>query len=114
MTLDGYTQVDVTPWEDATDGKAVACDRTSGSCTATTKFEGKAGTYTVDVRYFDLNDGVATFELSVNGKDRSVGSQRHTADEANQWLVLDASAHHRHCANARRHDSNHRHSKWRR
>ena len=68
MTLDGYTPIDVTPWEDATDGKAVACERTSGSCTATWKFVGKPGAYTIDVRYFDQNDGVASFELSVNGK----------------------------------------------
>jgi alpha-glucuronidase len=69
MTLDGYTPVDVTPWEDATDGKAIECDRTSGSCTASWKFDDKPGTYTIDVRYFDQNDGVASFELSVNGKN---------------------------------------------
>ncbi len=115
MTLDGYTQVDVTPWEDATDGKAVACDRTSGSCTATTKFEGKAGTYTVDVRYFDQNDGVATFELSVNGKkidlweasDTLPTKQINGSSSTRQRITAVA-------LNARRHDSNHRHSKWRR
>ena len=115
MTLDGYTQVDVTPWEDATDGKAVACDRTSGSCTATTKFEGKAGTYTVDVRYFDLNDGVATFELSVNGKKIDLWE---ASDTLPTKQINGSSSTRRRITGvaliARRHDSNHRHSKWRR
>jgi alpha-glucuronidase len=68
MSLNGYTEVDVSPWEDATDGKAVACDRSSGACTASWKFDDKAGTYKIDVRYFDQNDGVASFDLAVNGK----------------------------------------------
>jgi alpha-glucuronidase len=68
MSLDGYTAVDVTPWEDATDGKAVACERTAGTCTATWKFEGARGIYAIEVRYFDQNDGVASFTLNVNGK----------------------------------------------
>jgi alpha-glucuronidase len=68
MSLDGYTAVDVTPWEDATDGKAVACERTAGTCTATWKFEGARGIYAIKVRYFDQNDGVASFTLNVNGK----------------------------------------------
>ncbi len=68
MTLDGYTPVNVTPWEDATDGKAVACERATGACTAEWKFNGTRGIYAVDVRYFDQNDGVANFTMKLNGK----------------------------------------------
>ncbi len=68
MALEGYKEIDVTPWEDATNGKAVACETAGSTCAATWKFDGKPGTYTVDVRYFDQNDGVASFEFTVNGK----------------------------------------------
>jgi len=68
MSLDGYTPVNVTPWEDATDGKAVECNRTAGACTAAWKFNGARGTYTINVRYFDQNDGVANFAMKLNGK----------------------------------------------
>ncbi|MDI3253409.1 MAG: alpha-glucuronidase family glycosyl hydrolase [Bacillota bacterium] len=67
MQLDGYTPVNVTPWETASGGKAVACNRTSG-CSASFQFQGSAGRYALAAQYFDLNTGVAHFRLYLNGK----------------------------------------------
>jgi alpha-glucuronidase len=67
MTLRGYRAIDVRPWEDASRGKAVSCDGPK-VCTATTQFTGSAGTYTIEVRYFDPKSGVSKFEIDVNGK----------------------------------------------
>ncbi len=67
MTLEGYEIIDIRPWEDASRGRAVTCAGPA-ACTATTRFTGSAGTYAIDVRYFDARDGVSKFSLSVNGK----------------------------------------------
>ncbi|HEX3437085.1 MAG TPA: alpha-glucuronidase family glycosyl hydrolase, partial [Pseudacidobacterium sp.] len=66
MQLDGYVPVDVTPWETASGGKAVACERASG-CSASFHFDGKQGEYDLAIQYFDQNTtGVAHFRLFVN------------------------------------------------
>jgi alpha-glucuronidase len=67
MQADGYTPVEVTPWETASGGKAVVCNRSS-TCTLTAKLGRPDGTYTVSVRYFDLRTGKAQYELLLNGK----------------------------------------------
>jgi alpha-glucuronidase len=67
MQADGYTVVDVSPWETASGGKAVVCNR-PGGCTLTAKPGRPAGTYSVSVRYFDLRTGNAQYELLINGK----------------------------------------------
>jgi alpha-glucuronidase len=67
MQADGYTTVDVTPWETGSGGKAVVCNRPA-PCTLTTKLGRPAGTYTIGVRYFDLRTGAAQYELLLNGK----------------------------------------------
>jgi alpha-glucuronidase len=67
MQTDGYSTVDVTPWETASGGKAVVCNR-SGTCTLSTKLNRPAGSYSIAVRYFDLRAGAAQYELLLNGK----------------------------------------------
>jgi alpha-glucuronidase len=67
MQADGYTPVDVTPWETASGGKAVVCNR-AAACTLTTKPGRPQGAYSIGVRYFDLRTGVSQFELLLNGK----------------------------------------------
>jgi alpha-glucuronidase len=67
MQADGYTTVDVTPWETASGGKAVVCNR-PGACTLSTKPARPAGTYSIGVRYFDLRTGAAQYDLVLNGK----------------------------------------------
>jgi alpha-glucuronidase len=66
MTADGYTPAEATPWETASNGKAVACNR-SETCTLTTTLNKPAGTYTIAVQYFDLRTGASKFELLLNG-----------------------------------------------
>ncbi len=61
MTLEGYTVREVTPAEDASGGKAVAC--AAPSCTATLRYQGEPGWYTLRVEYFDQNDGVSHYRL---------------------------------------------------
>jgi alpha-glucuronidase len=63
MKLDGYTVRDVTPWEAASGGKAIAC--ADPKCTATLGYDGAAGWYTLSVQYFDQIDGVSHFRLWV-------------------------------------------------
>jgi alpha-glucuronidase len=63
MKLEGYTVRDVTPWEAASGGKAVACP--VAPCTASLRYDGPPGWYTLHVQYFDLNGAVSRFRLSV-------------------------------------------------
>ena len=65
--LTGYKVIDVHPWEDASQGKAVSCDEAS-SCAAEWTFDGKPGDYNIAVQYFDLRDGVAKFTFRLNGQ----------------------------------------------
>jgi alpha-glucuronidase len=77
MSLKGYSVTDVSPWEDASNAKAIVCP--AEKCTASTKFEGKPGWYTLVIQYFDQNNGSSHFEALVNTE--SVGTW--TAD---MWL----------------------------
>jgi len=63
MQLEGYSVVDVAPWEAASAGKAIAC--ASSTCQATLRFDGAPGWYTLRVQYFDQNNGSARFRLLV-------------------------------------------------
>ena len=74
MTLDGYAAQDVTPWETASGGKAIACPR--AACAATYRFTGPAGRYDITVQYFDENDGSSRFVLAIGGRE----TDRWTAD----------------------------------
>ncbi len=68
--LSGYKVIDVTPWEDASGGKAVACDPGSAAegCAAEWTYGGKVGRFDIAVQYFDLQGGVAHFMLDINGR----------------------------------------------
>jgi alpha-glucuronidase len=65
--LEGYKVVDVTPWEDASGGKAIECEASSG-CGATFRYSGAAGVFQVRVRYFDQNNGVSHFRALLRGR----------------------------------------------
>jgi hypothetical protein len=58
----------VTPAEDASGGKVVACPAGTKSCTAATKFEGQPGWYTLHVEYFDQSNGVAHYRVWVGAQ----------------------------------------------
>lgn len=64
MRLEGYEQVDVAPWENASGGKGIECLRPQG-CVASFEFPMKAGWYDLDVQYFDLNNGESTFRVYI-------------------------------------------------
>ncbi len=68
MELHGYVPIDVTPWEAASQGKAVECPLASTSCTATVRFPGTNGVYDVDVRYFDQHNGISKFRVYLGKK----------------------------------------------
>jgi alpha-glucuronidase len=64
--LTGYEIVPVNPWEDASGGKAVSCDK--AVCTAEWTYNGAPGRFDIAVQYFDLQNGVAKFALTINGR----------------------------------------------
>lgn len=66
MRLHGYVPVDVTPWEAASQGKAIQCP--AQRCTAEFPFQGAAGAYELDVEYFDQNNGVSSFRVAIGGR----------------------------------------------
>jgi alpha-glucuronidase len=66
MTLEGYTPRKVTWWETASGGTAVECDR--AECSARLRYDGRPGSYTLRVRYFDYPQGESRFRLSVAGQ----------------------------------------------
>jgi alpha-glucuronidase len=66
MKLDGYSVVDVTPWEAASGGKGISCPK--AKCSASFRYEGDSGWYRINVEYFDQNDGVAHYRVLVAGQ----------------------------------------------
>ena len=89
--LNGYKVIGVTPWEDASGGKAVSCSGAAANaantaqpapqsptiavasgdtshCTAEWTYTGAAGRFDIATQYFDLQPGTAHFTLSVNGE----------------------------------------------
>lgn len=67
MQAEGYTAVDVTPWETASNSKAVLCKQKDG-CTLTATLEKPAGRYSVAVQYFDYWHAASQFELLLNNQ----------------------------------------------
>jgi alpha-glucuronidase len=90
MQADGYSTVDVTPWETGSGGKAVVCNR-SGPCTLSTKLNRAAGSYSIAVRYFDLRTGAAQYELLLNGKSLAHWTANATLPPATVDAHLDGS-----------------------
>jgi alpha-glucuronidase len=97
--LTGYKVINVTPWEDASGGKAVSCDGPSEkegqrSCSAQWTYSGKPGLYNIAVQYFDLPGGTAHFTLKVNGQsaaawaaDAALPSTRPNGDNSTRYTV---------------------------
>jgi len=70
MTAEGYSAIDVTPWETASNSKAAVCNQ-SATCSLTAKLDKPAGTYNIAVEYFDYWNGASHFDLQLNGKSIS-------------------------------------------
>jgi alpha-glucuronidase len=77
MTAEGYTPIDVKPWETASNSKAAVCNQSSG-CTLTTTLNKPGGTYSITVQYFDFWSGKSHFTLDLN--HQPIG----------QWIADDA------------------------
>lgn len=93
MQLNGYVPVDVTPWEDASGGKAVACER-QAVCSASTTLHRQAGRYDIAVQYFDYHDGVSTYTLLLNNKaiaswkaDNTLPGDKMNGDTSTRYTV---------------------------
>ncbi len=67
MHLDGYVAEAATPWETASGGKGIACERQT-ACSATVTLKRPAGRYTIAVQYFDYLHGVSIYTLYLNSK----------------------------------------------
>jgi alpha-glucuronidase len=68
MRLVGYVRTNITPFEAASGGMGVQIASADQRGSATFTFSGKAGNYDVLVQYFDEDDGVSQFKLSVAGR----------------------------------------------
>jgi len=101
--LSGYKVTDVTPWEDASGGKAVTCDQAEQNsarhaCSAEWTYSGAPGRFDIAVQYFDLQGGVAKFALEINGKlaaswaaDAILPSRRPNGDNSTRHTVRGVS-----------------------
>jgi alpha-glucuronidase len=85
MTLDGYAIKPVTPWEDASGGKAIECPQ--ARCSASFRFDGEPGWHTIRVQYFDQSNGISHFRLFVGSQvvdewaaDATVPERRNKVD----------------------------------
>jgi alpha-glucuronidase len=67
-TLTGFVVADVTPWETASNGKAVTCSVAAG-CAATFEYRDSSGTRDIVVQYYDHSDGAARYRLLVAGRE---------------------------------------------
>jgi alpha-glucuronidase len=90
--LTGYKVIDTTPWEDASNGKAISCGE--ADCTAEWIYGGVPGRFNILVRYFDLQGGVAKFTLRINGRvvdtwlaSATLPSKRPNGDNSTRRIV---------------------------
>jgi alpha-glucuronidase len=67
----------VTPWENASGGKAIECSGPQG-CSASFRFNRDTGRYSLDVVYFDQKNGESKFSVFVGDKlvDRWVANDQ--------------------------------------
>src|SRR5262249_34042893 len=71
MQLSGYAAVDITPWENASGGKAIECLSPQG-CSATLRFDGLSAGYRIHIQYFDIRNGEAKYRVLV---ERQLGEE---------------------------------------
>jgi len=83
--LEGYTPTDITPWETASRGKAVACAEGATSCAVMWRHQGPAGVFDFSVLYYDERDGASRYRLITSG--RTVAEW--TADDTLPTIVPD-------------------------
>lgn len=99
MKLDGYTQVQVKPWETASDGKAAECVG-HPQCSASLVWSGDDGWYNVAVDYYDLRRGASQLTLQVAGNqvdqwlaDENLPDQRMNGNSETRHTVRNVALH---------------------
>ncbi len=99
MRLSGYVSVDVTPWETASGGKAIACTK-QDVCSATVVLQRPAGRYDIAVQFFDYLHGVSTYDLSLNDKfvaewkaDNTLPSDAMNGDTSTRYTLSNVELH---------------------
>lgn len=92
MRLSGYVPVDVTPWETASGGKAVACHQ--AECSAEITPNRPAGTYRLAIQYFDYLHGVSTYTAYLDNKaiaswkaDNTLPSDKMNGDTSTRYTI---------------------------
>jgi alpha-glucuronidase len=112
--LTRYKVMEVNPWEDASGGKAIACQGTTSvvpnvpeketgasapapTCTAEWTYNGQPGRFYIAVQYFDLQGGSAKFTLTLNGHapapdaewsaDATLPTSRPHADNSTRHII---------------------------
>jgi alpha-glucuronidase len=66
MRLEGYVVIEVAPSEAASGGKAIECR--AARCSASFQYDGAPGWYTLDVQYFDQNNGASHYRLLIGNQ----------------------------------------------
>jgi alpha-glucuronidase len=98
MQLQGYVPIDISPPENASGGKGIECP--VESCRAAMRFDGPAGKYQIAVQYFDQNNGVSKFKVSVDGRvvdewqaDESLPAAQPNGDSSTRRWIFDVVLH---------------------
>jgi len=69
MNLEGYQVINIVPWETGSGEKGIACSGPAPKeCSASFAYKGAAGTFQVDVQYFDQINGVSTYQAFVGDR----------------------------------------------
>jgi len=99
MRLNGYAAVDVTPWETASGGKAVVCERRA-ECSAAFTWQKPDGCYDLAVQYFDFKNGASRYTLKVAGHaidqwaaDAALPDNRMNGNTSTRHTVHDVALH---------------------
>jgi alpha-glucuronidase len=101
IKLDGYTPVEVKPWEAASGGGHAAECMNRTECSASLKWSGPDGWYNIAVDYYDLRTGVSQFTLQVAGHtidawtaDENLPDMRMNGNTETRHTVLKVALHH--------------------
>lgn len=68
MELDGYSVVDITPWEGASGGRAARVSSADRRGSVRFRYAGPPGWRDLGVQYFDENDGASEYQLFIAGQ----------------------------------------------